>query len=453
MPARHVSSSHDNSDIVLWALADSSHSRHNSYHSSSWFSSSSSSSSSSVSSGGGGFDLDLDDAGEGIVVVLLVVVLVAILAAALSLVFIWARGIWRAVGRLGEPPPTISPTIWVRTTHAVDKWERFIPTNDLVVRTLHALRRFFNHRSPPDEDLAARVLILARRHGGKVSALQIMLAEGMDMDGACEVGSRLCGLLGGQILVTEAGELAFAFQPSMLERISGELDEDMWAEYIDFIELKMTRRPGQPDDAVPVNIVGISKTHLNSTNRLVAGTYIMAACAIVFFVEFLGNVGAHPTLGALASLGAVGMALGAASLGTAARYSAREAAVHGIRRDIRRAVFYRVALMTSWREDYVDLRPLPRQLMETIKPAWRWVSEDLIAAEIRGAVIDLDLDVSEHPDHAGQEVYSLARFYERLDAPAEDFAFDEVTLDFDASDDAVVFDTQIKHDHVTALGF
>jgi len=452
LPQRHVTNTSNNADIVLWALADSSHSRYNSYSSSSWVGSPDV----AVSSGGWDldFDIDTDDAGEGILVVILVVILIAIIAAALSLVFIWARGIWRAIGRLNEPPPTISPAIWVRTTHAVDKWERFIPTNDLVVRTIHALRRFFSHRSPPDEDLAARVLILARQHGGTVTALQIMLAEGLDRDSASEVGSRLCGLLGGQIQVTDAGDLAFAFKPPMLQSISGDLDEDMWAEYIDYVGLEMQRRPGQIYTSVPVNIVGITKTHLDSTSRLVAGTYIMSACAIVFFTEFLSNAGAHPTLGALASLGAVGMALGAASLGTAVRYSAREASIQGIRRDIRRAVFYRVALMISQRQGIVDLRPLPQLIVETMKPSWRWLSEDLIAAEIRGAVIDLELEPSTEPEHAGQEVYTLANLYERLSAKVDEPVFDEVMLGIDSVEqDEVVFDTQIQHDHVTALGF
>ena len=49
--------------------------------------------------------------------------------------------------------------------------------------------------------LASRVLVLARARGGMISALEIALYEGLDLDEAAEVGARLTGLLEGQITV------------------------------------------------------------------------------------------------------------------------------------------------------------------------------------------------------------------------------------------------------------
>lgn len=463
---KRTTSSDIRDDLIFWTWVDASPSPLNSFASSSYYSNSRSSSSSSwfdggsVSGSGGSsdWDLDLGDADEGILIVIVVILLLAILAAALSVFWIWLRGIWRALRRLEEPQKSTSPTLWVRTADIIDKWERYIPTNDLVVRTLRSLRRYFEHRRPVDDDLAARVLVLARSKGGVVSTLDLMLQEGLDSNEASEVGTRLAGMLGGKIMVSDDGELAFAFPTKLLETVVSTPDDDMWAEYIIFDKNgNAQRRSNQRGNSVPVNIVGLTKGHLLANDRLVAGTYIMALMGF-FLTAFLftGNA-LGIALGVLLAGLSLAMALGTATLNATARYTAREAAAQGIRRDIRRATFKKIKLALERNQSVVILEGLSRSLYELFRPAWRGLDMEMVASEIRGVVIDLELEPSTDERYAGQEVYELAGLRQRM-AGTESlkaiFEDEEVAFDFSIApeDDEVVYDTHIEHDKVTVLG-
>ena len=463
-PKRTTSSSVAD-DLVFWTWVDASPGPLNSFSGSSYYGggySSSSSSSwsggSSSSSGGGDWDLDLDDAGEGILIVIVAVLLIAILAAALSVFWIWLRGIWRALRRLDEPQKSTSPTLWVRTADIIDKWERYLPTNDLVVRTLRSLRRYFEHRRPVDDDLAARTLVLARSKGGVVSTLDLMLQEGLDSNEASEVGTRLAGMLGGKIMVSDDGELAFAFPQKLLDTVVSTPDADMWAEYIVFDKNgNAARRLKQKGNSVPVNIVGLTKGHLSANDRLVAGTYIMAIMGF-FLAAFLftGNA-AGIALGVLLSGLMLAMALGTATLNATARYTAREAAAQGIRRDIRRATFKKIKMALESNQTVVILQGLSNSLFNLFRPAWRGLDIKTVEAEVRGVVIDLELEPSMDERYAGQEVYDLSSLRERMDGIQSlkaIFEDEEVAFDFNVSpeEDEVVYDTKIEHDHVTVLG-
>ncbi len=148
------------------------------------------------------------------------------------------------------------------------------------------------------------------------------------------------------------------------------------------------------------------------------------------------------------------MALGTASLNATARYTAREAAAQGIRRDIRRAAFHHVRRMLMNR-DHVDFERLGLRLGDAFRDAWSGLTPELILQELRGAAIDLGLELS--LEHEGQEIYDLRPLRQRLQelhSFSAAFEEDEFTFDFDQQDgeDEVVFDTQIQHDHVTVLG-
>ena len=461
---KRTTSSDIRDDLIFWTWVDASPSPLNSFAGSSYYSSSSSSSSSSWFGGGssgrsgGDWDLDLGDADEGILIVIVVILLLAILAAALSVFWIWLRGIWRALRRLEEPQKSTSPTLWVRTADIIDKWERYIPTNDLVVRTLRSLRRYFEHRRPVDDDLAARVLVLARSKGGVVSTLDLMLQEGLDSNEASEVGTRLAGMLGGKIMVSDDGELAFAFPTRLLETVVSTPDDDMWAEYIVFDKNgNAQRRNNQRGNSVPVNIVGLTKGHLLANDRLVAGTYIMALMGF-FLTAFLftGNA-LGIALGVVLSGVILAMALGTATLNATARYTAREAAAQGIRRDIRRATFKKIKLALEKNQSVVILEGLSRSLYELFRPAWRGLDVEEIDAEIRGVVIDLELEPSMDERYAGQDVYELNDLRRRLNGTESlkaIFEDEEVAFDFsiEPEEDEVIYDTQIQHDKVTVLG-
>lgn len=412
--------------------------------------------SSGSGSSGGGLDIDMDDAGEGAALIVVIVILVAILGAALTAIGVWLRGIWRAIKRLDEPPAATSPTLWVRTAETIDKWERYLPTNDLVIRALHSLKRQVDHRRPPDDDLAARILILAKAKGGVVTGLDIVFHEGLDLDEAHEIGARLSGMLDGQILLDNEGELAFAFPPRTLEKLVSKPDEDMWAEYITFDRQGVPkRRDTQDSHNVPVNLVGLTQGHMSASARLVAGTYLMALMAGWFVTSLDPGSGFMWLLSLVVMLGAGMMAFSAASLVAATRYMAKRSAAHGIRRDIRRAAFKHVHHAIARGEHVVNFVQLEAALLDLFKPAWNAISKEMIHKETQGVAVDLELEPSTDPELVTQHAYMISSLARRL---AEDrefaqvFDFEGVSFDFSEEEDTVVFDTQVEHDQVTVLG-
>ena len=384
------------------------------------------------------------------------IVLVALIAAALAVMFVWMRGLWRAMGKLGEPSQATSPTSWVRRSQVMDKWERYIPTNDLVVRTFHTLERAFGHTSPPDGQLASRVLALAKSKGGVVTGLDLVFHEGFGLDEAHEVGAKLTGVHEGQILVDNEGELAFAFSPSVLQRVGGAPEQDMGAEYVTFASGRIARRPSQQDDMMPLNLVGWNKSHMDASAKLVAGTYLMAGMLVwavssdAFLLQELHMSQGHQLVVAIIT-GL--MALGTASLVMTARYVAVAQAALGARRDMRRAALHWVHRALDHGRAEVNLGEAIIQLHKSLEPAWPGLDQEAITAEVRAVAVDLDLDLTGQPG----EVYSLARLRQRLgedDAFAAVFDFEQARAESRANqgNDEVIFDTAIEHAQVRALG-
>lgn len=421
-----------------------------------WFGGSSSSRSSSSSSG------DSDSGGGGAGQAIIIIIAIAIIVLCTIALYVWLRGLWRALSSDERELERMSPSLWVRTAVAVDTFERYIPTNDLVGRVYRALSRAHSRRRPVDEDLGPRVLLLAAHREGRVSTLDIALAEGLDLDEAAEVGSRLSALVGGRILLSDIGDLVFEFPPQVLTEIDATPDEDMWAEYLDPDPIigRTKRRGLQKPRELPVNLVGLTHSHIVATDRLVGGTLLMAVSGMILlnypgllqfqlFAPLTGVLTALSTIATPLTLVLFAFAVGAMCLSASARYTARAVAIHGVRRDARRATFDVIRGALADGMDRVDLTALPDQLVRVFEPAWDDVSETMMQKEVHGVLVDLDLEPA--LDAGGRlevDLTALRRRKETAYATAE-AVFDETSLD--VGDDAVVFETEVSHDRVKVL--
>ncbi len=403
--------------------------------------------------------------------VIVAIILIAIALAALFLIYVWGRGLWRAITERDAHLDRMSPAFWVRRGEEMDFYEKWIPTNDLVGRLVRSLRRAFSHRRPVDGDLGPRTIARAKRRGGTVSALEIALEEGLDLDEATEVGAELCNLVDGQIVVGDHGGLGFAFPDEVLAEVDETAGEEssiekdhLWAEYLSFDhggEQPIRRRVGQENTSVPVNMVGVDWGHIRATDRLVAGTWMMALMGV--YLLYWGFSGYLPPLAdASPSLAAVGsgllfaMGLGATCLRSTAHYAARRLAVHGIRRDARRAVFDAIDRTLREGRDQLDVATLTDQLTFTFESAWPDVGRDVFAKEVRGVMVDLEVhyDLEADPAKTG-DIIDLSplrtRWEQVTDGGFETVFGDEIESGEQPDEHEIVFDTEIEHDHVTAL--
>jgi hypothetical protein len=420
----------------------------NSSSSSSWRSSSPSSSSFDVSAPDIGGVGDLDEAAVGCLVVIVAALLLAVIASCFFALGVWLRGLWRAITRDAGEERQLSPAAWTRFEDVIDRYERFIPTNDLVGRMTRTLRRVYTWRRPQDADMPARILGLAKHHDGLVSALQISMWEGMSLDDAASVGTRLVSHAGGEVRVSDEGDLAFAFPEALWRYAALEPDDDADLEYVRWLpDGRLARRSNQSVDSVPVNLPGLNNGHLVAAERLVAGSIIMALTAPAALT------GLSPAAWHLPLTAAVGViAAGVMTLYGVARYTTRLTAAQGVLRDMRRVALNatRDALLAG--RVHVNLDRTIIQFHELLLPAWGRLTIEQLRAEAQAALTDLGLEPDEALAGKGAHVTADLRHLQRrwrAIQQAEFVVFDPMARDEGA--DEVVFDTAVEHERVVAL--
>lgn len=144
-----------------------------------------------------------------------------------------------------------------------------MPTIDLVMRLLRALRQGLADAKPFDAELSERVVARASSQGGWVSAIDLVLWEGLSPPEAARVGATLAEERGGRIEMTSGGELDFE-----LPGAPNQGDDPLPAEDLnEFLTADGTaRRDAQPPARLVSNLPGVALGHLVGGHRLVAGS-------------------------------------------------------------------------------------------------------------------------------------------------------------------------------------
>lgn len=399
-----------------------------------------------------------DDNGGGAAQAILIIILVMIILACLFMIFVWARGIYRAIAERRLDIESLTPTDWVRETETVDRFERYLPTNDMVGRAWRALRRQLTRRRPADPDLGPRVLARAARRGGMVPNLEIALAEGLSPAESLEIGARLCAELDGEIRAIN-GEVVFIFPQSAL-RSTRPQDPDLWAEYFTFDQQgpHLRRKSDQELDKVPVNLVGLRAFHMMSLSRLTAGAWLMAASGWVLCVAqvpvewnlYLMDVPMrmapyHGSWGLLIAGLLFGMAIATTVLAAVTRYAVRNEAILGVRRDARRAAFQELVEQCNDTDArLVDLGDQATRIATEMEWAWSGVDAGLLRKEMVGVAADLDLEPA---SRAGW--WQIDALRTRIEAlKVLDW---QAPLPETAEDDPVVYDTRLEIGQIAPL--
>lgn len=344
------------------------------------------------SSGGFGWgdlvpsSIDLDVDGEGCIFVLALIailVLLALIAGSLAVVVVWMIGLWRAVVRLGEPERHLNPALWVARAEMASPWERWLPTNDLAVRLVRALRRQLQGR-PGDELLAGRVLARAKQQDGVVAAVDIALHEALDLREALDVGSRLVALHGGDLLVSDEGDVAFTFSAEALQAAADDPAPPQLEYLGDPANLAEPRK-------LPVNVVGLNLDHLGGAMRLAGGPWVTLP-AMMFVV--LGKASELPVRGLDLSMGLLFCLLspGTFILAASALRTAKQSARVGLLRDVRRVTVGEVRRALDAGESWLLVDSVVSRVMQALVNLPNVFQSDDIRAEVEAMLVDLGLE-------------------------------------------------------------
>ncbi|MAM02020.1 MAG: hypothetical protein CMH51_00495 [Myxococcales bacterium] len=314
----------------------------------------------------------------------------------------WIGGIRNILsGRLPHLPE-VSPGAWAREPQPVGS--AFLELGDELALTLmSAVRRLILERRPRDEDLARRVVALAARQGGRVSGLDLTFQEGFSEAEAITVAARVTGQVGGQIEVSEAGDVDCVF-----ETPHG-ADLEVPLAPLEAIELRGER--AEPISAgfhvrVPVNVPGLNRYLLEASLNLATGAALAAIAAGVLVPA--GVVGA-------AVFGvASAVALSTWALVGAARYGVRESVRAGLLRDARRGA---LAILRTHLEG--SSNRMPRQALSGLVEAIDGLDPDngatMVWAEVDLALSDVGVELALGGDDEGEGLaYDLLPLRERL---------------------------------------
>lgn len=392
---------------------------------------------------------------------ILIVILVAIILACLFTLFVWMRGIWRAISQRRLDLEWMTPTAWVREREDVDLFERYMPTNDVVGRTWRSMRRYLTRRRPQDADLGPRILVYAKRRGGAISGFEIAMLEGLSPSEAVELGARLCAELGGEIRAVD-GEVIFDFPGQVFFGVRAmATDPDLWAEYFTFNQdgPALHRKPDQDINKIPVNLVGLRVHHLSALSRLAAGAWMMAISGWILCVAqvpvewnlYLMNLPLrmapfHASWGLLIGLALSLFAFAATALAAVARYAARAEAILGTRRDARRAAYQELVERCKNSDSAtIDLAHQADRIGTELSFAWRGVDADLYNAEMIGVAADLDLEPA---DRLGR--WQIGPLRARLQA-VESIDVSKLQARAEGDDDPVVYSTRSEIDRIDDL--
>ena len=381
-------------------------------------------------------------------------------------VYVWVRGMIRAVRGRDEPTEEYGPAAWIRHLEEVDWFERFIPTNDLISRMVRALRRTLFQRRPSDLQLLGRILNNGPLDHCRISALDIALSEALDPAEVAEVGVELCHRLDGEVHVTDEGEMIFEFDAQEL-KTSYFPDGPIY----EFLERRgplptdLRRRIEFPGMKLPVNLVGLKYAHLKASNFLIGGAILMFLATLYVITSVDPGVfeGALPTtLFSLTQLFwqfgtvAVGLmwivTLGTVCLAVTTRYLAAAAAIEGVQRDARRVFAHVLADALSVREKTLDMNPWIRQLRGLFEKIDSRFDEDFFRKECVALLEDFGLhDEIDTEESKALESVDIRRLHRRIKTIRQATSSELSWADEDFDDDDILFEALVDHDDIRAL--
>lgn len=346
-------------------------------------------------------------------------------------VIMWLAGLW--VSLTEQRAPTLAPGAWVQKRGTAHDVTALIASNDVVLRAQLALRRALARARPVDPSMVARLAGKAAEGSGKLSALEIVLDEGLDEETAIAIGARASAHAGGEIDVTDGGEIVFSFPNALPVAAS---DSGSAAEVF-----TLTPRGVVAPIGIPVNVPGVTLADLEGAERLCAGTAMMFALALASHFGWVSALLPAATWAAPSWVALVCAALlsGSFILTGSLRYVARAEARAGFYRDVRRATLEALKKAAATEARVFDARAFAGDLHAASVELWPALPIEPVLREVEVACdgLGLELDPERMVEDAAARPYALHRLRERLEA-ARDTAPRRRAA---AADDEIVFDS------------
>ena len=368
---------------------------------------------------------------RAVLVVAVVITFVVAVGSVFATLISWLLGLWRSLGDRRLALADISPGRWVRAGKRPSGISSIAPTTDVAGRAARALGVALTGTRPGDDQLQGRVHNAAAANDGRVSALDIALSEGLPIEEAISVGTRVCVEAGGQLEVSELGDVMFVFSATPMQDTPASAHNEI-----------IDAHAGDEDEVggIPVNLVGLTDQHLVAIDRLAGGSLLMVFTAPILLGGLEAELGVPGAWLVGPALLLLPVSMAAVSLAAAARTAATHAARLGALRDVRRAAT-RMALRRAAEGDgRLKALDVLRDVLPALRRMWPEVPRELLEDEVVRALeqVDVPMDLDASADAGGRPVFVLQPLRDRFDALRR--VIPSTTPD--AADDEVVFSTE-----------
>lgn len=322
---------------------------------------------------------------------------------------IWFKNVFKAVWKDKGPDPDISPAEW---THREARDEGFtqklFPGNDLIIRFVRSIKAFMGRPRPADRFMAARVLDLARQRKGILSASEIALFEEVGLPEAIEMGIRLVSRFGGEMDTLANGELVFIFDQKTLANSKRPSDLEFYFDKEEISNLDSRGHLEVLEKGAPINIPGISSTHLTSLYQLVVGAVLLTLIPTVFVDgdKVITNLGAVVlfTLPLIQS--------GVIILSGIFGYVIKASLANGFFRDAIRALIRDIKQSLEQRQESYDYGKWLSANLPILRKLHRNLDEKTLRSYTLPLFNSLGMDMKSLDLESGQLLFKLAPLYE-----------------------------------------
>ena len=308
-----------------------------------------------------------------ILAAVVVVVFVATVGAIFATLISWLVGLWRSVNDRAVSLSDISPGMWVRSGQRPSGLSSIAPTTDVAGRAVRAVSLALSGTRPGDRELRLRVHALAARDHGKVAALNIALREGLDLEEAIGIGTRIAVEAGGSVDVSEAGDVVFAFTPIATAGVDP---------YPDYELLNPNDQLRPLTDGVPLNVPGLTDQHLSALDRLAGGALLMVMSSPVIAAGIHAEWDVPLVWLVLPATLLLPVAMSTVALAAAARTAATHAARLGVLRDVRRATMTALSKAVSLRKSALRASQVGANAVAGVRKLWPHVHESIVLDEV-----------------------------------------------------------------------
>jgi hypothetical protein len=328
-----------------------------------------------------------------------------------------------------------------------ETFKSLIPSNDIILRFLRIIRVFASRMKPSDRNLPERLLHEAYKAESALSDLEIALLASVNIETAKDIGTMLVAKIGGEIVVSELGDLVFLFKKEKLAAFAT-MPEVAKKSDLEFFKKENNQQFSPKANGALLNLAGISHKSYLSLFRLAGGAFLLSAVAVIIIAFGLETDQPKKFVEYLIIFGVPLFPSGVFVLISVFSYAMRFSVNNGVYRDIQRMTIACLKSRYESGEKYFSVSDWEKQITPLLQKVWKNIEIAHIQKVMTNACnqlgLKLAMDQMGQPGNQGAVIFELESLTKRFAALAQVKQSEKLYSD-DAPDEIVFESSEENH--------